>query len=206
MDLAVILTGDGVAESTQPVSLPVVGGRCRPGTIVVAPNAVLRIQNQDWVAHEFFAAAAGSTDAIAAVPAEATAPRSERQVQIPEAGTYEIRDRQQPLFRCWVIVGNGQGRVVTPNAEGAFRINPITDGQYTVKAYFEGRAVAEASTRISGDHDVTVPPLNVAGPAPAAPPAGAPAAAPGATAAPAGGAAAAPAAEADTGHHHRHRH
>ena len=39
-DVGVILTGPGVAESTQPVGVRVEGGRCRPGTVVVSPPAV----------------------------------------------------------------------------------------------------------------------------------------------------------------------
>jgi hypothetical protein len=200
MDIAVILSGDGVQESTQPVPMPVVGGRCRPGTAVVSPNGVLRVQNQDWFPHEFYATAAGQTTPVAAFQAEPTAPRSERQVQLPEAGVYQIHDRLSPLFRCFVLVGPGQGRIVQTATDGAFRISPLTDGNYTLRVYFEGRQLAETTAAIAHDHDLTVPPINLAAPAAgangaAAAAAGANGAAPGT--APANGAApAAPAAPA----------
>ncbi len=209
-DLAVVMTGDGVQESTHPVSFPVAGGRCRPGTAVIAPNGVLRIQNQDWFPHEFYAVQAGQTAAIAAVQAEPTAPRSERQVQIPEAGVYEIRDRISPLFRCHVLVGNGQGRVVSPGADGAFRFSPVPDGTYTVRVYFEGRQIAETTVTMLHDREVTIPPINLGAP-PAAPgaagaAAGAAGAAPGATPPAAPGAAAPAAPPAAAAHHHRRGH
>jgi hypothetical protein len=205
MDLAVIMTGDGVQESSRPVSLAVVGGRCRPGTAVVAPNGVLSIQNQDWFPHEFYAVAAGQTAAIAPFQAEATAPRSERQVQIPEAGAYEIRDRLSPLFRCFVMVGPGQGRVVSPAVDGAYRIPTVVDGTYTLRVYFEGRQIAETTAAVAHDHDLTVPAINLAAPAGGIPPAAGTPPAPGtdanaAAAAPAAAPAPAPAPAA--GHHH----
>jgi hypothetical protein len=123
------------------------------------------VQNQDWFPHEFYATASGQTDPIAAFRAEPTAPRSERQVQIPEAGTYVIHDRLSPLFRCFVLVGPGQGRIVQPGTDGAFRISPLTDGNYTLRVYFEGRQLAETTTAIAHDHDVTVPAINLAAPA-----------------------------------------
>lgn len=161
MDIAVILTGDQVAEARQPVSLPVIGGRCRPGTVVVTPNTVLRLQNQDWMAHEFFATAPGHTEPIRSFGPEMTAPRSERQVQIPQPGTYEIRDRLQPAFRCWVVVGPGQGRAITPAPDGTFRFASVTDGNYTLNVYYEGRAIAETTTQVTNDRNVTLPPLMV---------------------------------------------
>ena len=180
-DLAVIVTGNGIAEATQPVALPVLGGRCRPGTVVVAPNGVLRVQNQDWFAHEFFAAQPGAPNPIASFGPEATEPRSERQVQIPTAGVYELRDQRSPLFRCWIVVGPGQGKVFTPAADGSFHLSPLTDGAYTYRVYFEGRVVTEQSATVAHAHDVAIPAINLgspsstagsaqAGSAPAAPP------------------------------------
>jgi hypothetical protein len=220
MDLAMIVTGDGVAEMTRPVSVPVVGGRCQPGTVVVAPNGVVSVQNQDWFPREFFVAAQGSTTPLASFQPEVTAPRSERQGQIADAGTYMLLDRTAPTFRCWIVVGSGQGKIFTPASDGTFHLGPFPDGTYTVRTYFEGRMLNEQTAAIAREHDATVPAINLA--APPTPPAGAaanaatpPAAganpAPG-TAPPAAGAAPAnapPAAAApasDTGHHHHHGH
>jgi hypothetical protein len=203
VDVAVVLSGEGVAEARQPVSVPITGGRCRPGTVVLAPNAVLRLQNQDWMGHEFFAVASGEREPLESFRPEATAPRSERQVQFATAGTYEIRDRLQPLFRCWVVVGAGQGRHTTPAHDGAFRFGTVTDGAYTVKVYYEGRVLAEGSAQVSGDRNVTVTGLNAN--AAAAPAANSAPASGAAAETPAAPAAAAPAAPAPASHTRRRR-
>lgn len=161
-DIAVVVTGATVDETRQPVRLPVAGGRCRPGTAVVAVNGVLDVQNQDWFPHEFYAVAPDQTNPIESFRPELTAPRSNRQVQIAQGGTYVLRDRLSPLFRCWIVVGPGQGRMVTAAADNSFRVPNVVDGEYNLKVYYEGRVLGEANARVSNNHDATVPAINVA--------------------------------------------
>ncbi len=147
-DLGVILTGPGIAESTQPVSIRVEGGRCRPGTVVVTPGTTLDITNADLVGHELYAVARGATEP--AVPAQVISPRARRQIQLARAGVYELRDARQPSFRCWVIAGPGQGRILLPNAAGAFAATGLADGDYTVKVYYEGAERASQAVQVRG--------------------------------------------------------
>lgn len=147
-DVGVVLTGPGVTESAQPVSVRVEGGRCRPGTIVVSPGTTLQIENADILGHELYAVRPNSTERV--IPAELTTPRSRRQVSFQAPGTYEIRDVRQPSFRCWAVVGAGQGRVLLNNATGAFAATGLADGEYTVKAYFEGAERGSATVTIRG--------------------------------------------------------
>ncbi len=149
-DLGVILTGPGLAEATQPVALRIEGGRCRPGTVVVTPGTTLDITNADLVGHELYAVARGATDRV--VPAEFTSPRTRRQIQFARAGVYELRDVRQPSFRCWVVAGQGQGRVMLPNATGAFATTGLGDGEYTVKVYFEGESRGSQTVTVRGDN------------------------------------------------------
>lgn len=147
-DLGVVLTGPGIAESAQPVPLRIEGGRCRPGTVVISPGTTLDITNADLIGHELYAVARGGNDRV--VPAEVTSPRARRQVQLRAAGVYELRDVRQPSFRCWVIAGPGQGRLLLPNATGAFAATGLNDGDYTVKVYFEGAERASQAVQIRG--------------------------------------------------------
>lgn len=147
-DLGVVLTGPGVAESSQPVSLRIEGGRCRPGTVVLSPGTTLDITNADLVAHELYAVARGGD--VRAVPAEAISPRARRQIQLPQAGVYELRDVRQPSFRCYVLAGPGQGRVLLPNATGAFATTGLADGDYTVTVYHQGEQRATAPAVVRG--------------------------------------------------------
>ncbi len=165
-DVGVVLTGPGVAESTQPVGVRVEGGRCRPGTVVVSPGTTLDITNADLVAHELYAVPRGSDER--AVPAESVSPRARRQIQLPQAGVYELRDVRQPSFRCYVIAGPGQGRVLLPNATGAFAATGLSDGEYTVKVYYQGELRATEPAVVRG-RDAQVQVNLAGGAAPAAP-------------------------------------
>lgn len=152
-DVAVVLTGASVAESRQPVTVPVEGGRCRPGTVLVSPGTTLTLDNQDLLAHEFYVVRSGGDERV--VAAEITSSRTRRQVSLPSAGTYELRDLRQPTFRCWLVSGPGQGRVLQPNASGAFTATGLEDGPYTIKAYFEGVERASAEVTVAG-HEASV--------------------------------------------------
>lgn len=147
-DLAVVLTGPGVTESTQPVTLVVEGGRCRPGTAVVTPGTVVNLENNDLLAHEFYAVPRGSEERV--VPAERTSSRARRQVNFARAGVYELRDARDPTFRCWVLAGPGQGRVLRVDAQGTFRAAGLEDGAYTVKVYYEGSERASQAVTLEG--------------------------------------------------------
>lgn len=203
VDLGLILTGTGIAEASQSPSLNVVGGRCRPGTLAINVNTTVRFLNQDLMSHELYAVSPGQTEALPFFTRQVTPARSDRSVQFTQAGTYELRDRMQPDFRCWVVVGQGvQGRVVPLNGDNTWRTSNVAAGSYTMRVYFEGRAVSETAVTVGGDREVAVPAINLQN-ASAAPPAApaAPAAGAAGAAAPAAGAAApaAPAAPAAGG-------
>lgn len=164
-DLAVVLTGPGIAESTQGATLVVEGGRCRPGTTVVSPGTVVTVENNDLLAHELYAVAQGSAERV--VPAERTSSRGRRQVSVPRAGVFELRDVRDPSFRCWVLAGPGQGRVLPVDAQGAFRATGLSDGDYTVKVYFEGVERASQTVTVAGREATVTVSLGAAAPAPA---------------------------------------
>ena len=147
-DVAVVLTGASVPEGRQPVTVPVEGGRCRPGTVVFSPGTTLTLDNQDLLAHEFFVVRPGHDERV--VAPELTAARTRRQVSVPAAGTYELRDARQPTFRCWLVAGPGQGRVLLLNQAGAFAATGLEDGAYTVRAYFEGVERGAAEVTVAG--------------------------------------------------------
>ncbi len=172
-DVAVVVTGQGVTEASQPVTVRVEGGRCRPGTLVVTPGTVLQIDNRDVLGHELYAVPRGGGDRV--VAAELTSAGTRRQVTFPSAGVFELRDVRQPTFRCWVIAGPGQGRVISPAADNGFTVAGLADGEYTARAYYEGTERGSAAFRVAGrDATVTVA-LTAATPTAGTPTAGTPA-------------------------------
>jgi adenosylcobyric acid synthase len=129
-------------------------------------------------------------------------------MQLAQPGSYVLRDALSPLFRCFVTVAAGQqGRAVMPAPDGSFRTTGLADGDYTLRVWFEGRALAETTAHVANGHDVSVPAINVNAPPGAAgtPAAGAPAAGAPAAGAPAAGAPAASGGESE-GHAHHHHH
>jgi plastocyanin len=185
-DVAVVLTGPGVAEASQPVTVVVEGNRCRPGTVVVSPGTTVTFDNRDLLGHALYAVARGG-DGPRVVEAELTSARTRRQVAFAQAGVFELRDERAPSFRCWVVVGPGQGRVLPVNGQGAFSTTSLGDGEYTVQAWYEGAARGSATATVAG-RDAAPVQLSLqagAASAAAAPAAAAPAAAAPAAAAPA---------------------
>jgi len=164
-DLAVVIPGYNVPESTQPVPVTVAGGTCQPGTVLVNPGTTINVRNIDWFAHELFLTAPNNETPVEGAAPESTAPNSQRSIQVRAAGTYLMRDRLNPLFRCWVVVGPGQGRHVSPSADGTFRTSNLADGEYTLKVYFEGRVLATTTARVAG-RETTVPAINLSAPPP----------------------------------------
>ncbi len=155
-DIPVILTGPGLPEATQPVNILLEGGRCRPGTVVVTPGTVVQIDNQDLLGHELYAIPRGGGDRV--VPAEVTSAGTRREVSFPAAGVYEFRDLREPALRCWIIAGPGQGRVVSPAADGSFSLVGLADGDYTLRGYYEGIERGSVPLHLTGrDTDVTLP-------------------------------------------------
>ncbi|MEZ4389556.1 MAG: hypothetical protein R3A48_00560 [Polyangiales bacterium] len=63
-DIAVVLTGAGVEESRQPGAVVLEGGRCRPGTVVVSPGAMVNVENADLLTHELYVVARGSAERV----------------------------------------------------------------------------------------------------------------------------------------------
>lgn len=154
-DLSVVLTGPGITDSTGPVTVPVEGGSCRPGTVVISPGATLTVDNRDVLSHAFFLSRAGDSTPLA--PAEITDPRTRRQLQAPPAGEYLLRDARMPDFRCYIHSGPGQGRVLSVDPRGGFTATGLSDGEYTVKVFFEGTERGTQAVVVDGrSAEVTV--------------------------------------------------
>ncbi|MBI5512597.1 MAG: hypothetical protein HY909_02450 [Deltaproteobacteria bacterium] len=173
-DVGVVVTGPGITDGTQHARVRIEGGRCRPGTVVVNPGTVLEVSNDDIVAHALYAVAPGQNTPV--LPMELTAAHTTRQLTFPAAGVFELRDERQPSFRCWVVASAQQGRAVSPRTDGSFVLPDLGDGDFTVRAYFEGAERASATLHLPGRE----PTVTLSLPAPAATPPGG--AAPAATA------------------------
>jgi hypothetical protein len=64
---------------------------------------------------------------------------------VPAPGVYEIRDEAAPSLRMWVIAEPNVAAIGYPSLKGEFGLNINEPGEYTVQAYFAGKATGPAT-------------------------------------------------------------
>jgi len=123
----------------------ITGGRTIPTTLVVAPGTRLSFENHDPFPHRLY---------IVNSPvwkAETIDSGRHRDWSAPPGqGRYEIRDELFPSVRSYVVVEPQAVDVAFPGRDGAFALN-LPAGEYTLKAYFDGRQVGKPISFTSKD-------------------------------------------------------
>jgi hypothetical protein len=142
------------SSAQQPPALPLLitvgGGRTTPVTVVVAPGTRLHFENRDPFSHKLYGV--GQTT----FPPGETAALGARDWTAPGPGRYEIRDELAPSIRSWVIVEPNVAAIAYPNTQGAFNIQPLSPGEYTLKVFFAGNPVGTPKTFVLGGAVVDV--------------------------------------------------
>jgi len=150
----------GAFTSTQnaahePILIRVTGGHTIPTTIVVTPGTRLSFENRDPFVHRLFAV---GNDAWGA---QDTTTSAHREWTAGGAGVYEFRDQLFPSVRTFVVVDPQVAEVAYPGAAGSFGMN-VADGDYTLKAFFQGKQVGRAvNVTVKGRPIDLKDPLNV---------------------------------------------
>lgn len=122
-----------------PILIRIGGGRTTPGTIVVVPGTQMRFQNTDPFPHRLYGVnmpTFGPSDTMRGGSRDWTA---------PAPGVYEIRDEAAPSLRMWVIAEPNVAAIAYPSLKGEFGLNLEQPGEYTVQAYFAGKAIGPAT-------------------------------------------------------------
>lgn len=122
-----------------PILIRIGGGRTTPGTIVVVPGTQMRFQNTDPFPHRLYGVGMptfGPSDTMRGGSRDWTA---------PAPGVYEIRDEAAPSLRMWVIAEPNVAAIAYPSLRGEFGLNLEQPGEYTVQAYFAGKAIGPAT-------------------------------------------------------------
>lgn len=145
-DVCVVAFGSGSAQPHEPVVVKVTGGRATPSTLVLAPGSRLSFQNQDPFEHVLYEV---NNPAWGANP---TAPKSTREWMGTAPGRHVIRDQFFPSIVMYVVVEPNAVELDIPDREGAFSMM-LPTGDYTFKAYFEGKQVGRemASVHVMSD-------------------------------------------------------
>lgn len=126
-------------KAPPPVLIRVGGGRTTPGTIVVPPMTQLSFQNTDPFPHRLFGVGIGTF-----LPSD-TMRGGNRDWTVPAPGVYEIRDESAPSLRMWIIAEPNVATISYPSLKGEFGLNLNEPGEYTIQAYFAGKATGPAT-------------------------------------------------------------
>lgn len=126
-------------KAPPPVLIRVGGGRTTPVTIVVPPMTQLSFQNTDPFPHRLFGVGIGT------FLASDTGRGGNRDWTVPAPGVYEIRDEAAPSLRMWIIAEPNVAAIGYPSLKGDFGLNLSEPGEYTVQAYFAGKATGPAT-------------------------------------------------------------
>ncbi len=143
--IVVVLLAASRPSALLPVSIALSGLGYLPATWVVAPGTALRFANNDVFPHKPF---------VVGVPdwkPEPVAPTGRRDWTAPAAGgTFELRDAAFPSARGFLVVEPNVVASASPAADGSFVIDAPA-GEYTLRAYFEGKPIGEARPVTLGD-------------------------------------------------------
>jgi hypothetical protein len=136
-DVCIVALNSAGAQAHEPLAIKITGGRLTPSTLVLSPGSRLSFKNDDPFPHVLFEA---GNDKWAANP---IAPTSTREWAATTAGLHVIRDQLFPSVVMYVLVDPAAVEFATPDRDGAFSM-AVTPGDYTLKAFFEGKQVGKA--------------------------------------------------------------
>ena len=129
----------------DPILVRITGGRTIPTTLVVAPGTRLSFENHDPFPHRLYIVNSPVWKAKTI-----DSGRHRDWSAPPGQGRYEIRDELFPSVRSYVVVEPQAVDVAFPGRDGAFALN-LPAGEYTLKAYFDGRQVGKPISVTSKD-------------------------------------------------------
>ncbi len=158
-DVCIVAFGSGTAQAHEPLSVKVTGGRLTPSTIVLSPGSRLSFKNVDPFSHVLFEA---GNDKWAANP---MGPGATREWAATTPGLHQIRDQLFPSIVMNVLVDPAAVDFALPDRDGAFSLPVPTTGDYTIKAFFDGKQVGKAieAVRVSERGTELKEPLSVGG-------------------------------------------
>lgn len=138
-EICIVALAATAQKAPPPVLIRVGGGRTTPVTIVVPPMTQLSFQNTDPFPHRLYAVGIGTFSA------SDTMRGGNRDWTVPAPGAYEIRDEAAPSLRMWIIAEPNVAAIAYPSLKGEFGLTINEPGEYTVQAYFAGKATGPAT-------------------------------------------------------------
>ena len=130
--------------------MTVTGGRVFPTTIVVTPTTPLTFKNFDPFKHRIYVISATGQKLL---PPDDLQPNATRVWAAQGPGRYEVRDELYPSVRTFIVVDPQVVQVAYPGRDGAFGF-ALPNGEYVLKAYFNGHPVGKQINFTAKDRGV----------------------------------------------------
>ena len=133
----------GAGGPLEPQTVRITGGRTVPTTLVVSPGTRVSFVNRDPFQHRLF------IPGNAAWHADTTNANSSREWTAPIGeGRFEFRDELFPSVRTVIVVDPQVAKVTFPSSDGTFQFDNLPPGEYVLKVFFGGKALAQASVAV----------------------------------------------------------
>jgi hypothetical protein len=147
-DVCVAAFGSGAAPAHDSQRVFVTGERVSPSTLVLSPGSRLSFKNADPFPHSLYEVGNASWGA------NPTAPGSSRDWAASATGVHVIRDTLFPSLVMYIVVDAAAVEATYPDRDGSYAMT-LPSGDYTVKAFFDGKAVGKPIDGVHvGDKDV----------------------------------------------------
>jgi hypothetical protein len=136
-EVCIAAFGGNNSNPFEPIKVKVTGGRTNPSMLVVPPGTRIQFLNVDPFPHKLY---------------QVNEPKFAPNVQGPGAprdwtaaspGRYEVRDAVFPSVRTFIVVEPQVVAYGVPSRAGEFAIGSLPGGEYTLRAYFNGKVVGK---------------------------------------------------------------
>jgi len=144
-DVCIAALSQSPPSNHDPILVRITGGRTLPTTLVVAPGQRLSFENHDPFPHRLFMVSSNTWKA------ETIDSNRHREWSAPPgAGRFEVKDELFPSVHSYIVVEPQTAAIAFPGRDGAFSFD-LPAGDYTLRAYFDGKAVGKPLSVITKD-------------------------------------------------------
>ncbi|MCB9629378.1 MAG: hypothetical protein H6725_18585 [Sandaracinaceae bacterium] len=156
-EVAVVLTGEGNPRA-RGCGYVIEGGDLLPRTLVVQANSRISLENRDGTAHEIY------SETLPSLTPLRTAAGRAREIAVPDAGRWELRDRQYPQLEGFLVAVPDLVACASVNVRGEWRFADVPAGTYVLKVYRAGEEAHSAPLTVAANaREVIVDPILLTG-------------------------------------------
>ena len=150
-DLGVVLIKDGAADRgpNDVVTVKVLAGSLEKNLVVIEPGTRIKFVSVDPYDHELYSP--GMKNFLP----ERQSRNAFRPIDFPVEGVFDVHCKLFSHFKAWIVVTRSTD-VLTVDAKGAFTLEDMEPGKYTIKVSHRGAWIHEQSFEITKEREIQV--------------------------------------------------